>query len=79
MVSEVVFIFLEVIVYDVLNSGIVVVFLVVGYKFGKDVGELIVLIGGLVKNVVVVYIDVVGMGWKVIFKFIVKGIIKIRL
>lgn len=45
----------------------------------KDAGELTALIGGSVKNVAVVYIDVAGTGRKAILKSTAKGIIKTRL
>lgn len=79
LASEVVLTSLEATAHDVLNSGTVAASSAAGHKFGKDAGELTALIGGSVKNVAVVYIDVAGTGRKAILKSTAKGIIKTRL
>ncbi|OXG55021.1 hypothetical protein J010_00360 [Cryptococcus neoformans] len=79
LASEVVLTSLEATAHDVINSGTVAASSAAGHKFGKDAGELTALIGGSVKNVAVVYIDVAGTGRKAILKSTAKGIIKTRL
>lgn len=52
-----------------------VVIIVVQYKWGFEVGEVSRLIGGGVKNVGLVYIDVMGVLCRVLIKSVVKGMV----
>lgn len=79
LASEVVFTSLEATAHDLINTGTVAASTAAGHRFGSDAGEVTALVGGSIKNVAVVYIDVAGTGRKAILKSTAKGIIKTRL
>lgn len=49
------------------------------HKYGPDAGHATALIGGSVRNVAVVYIDVRGVGRRALLKSTAKGFIKTRM
>lgn len=49
------------------------------HKFGPDAGHATALLGGSVRNVAVVYIDVRGVGRRALLKGTAKGFVKTRL
>lgn len=79
LASEVVFTSLEATAHDLINTSTVAASTAAGHTFGSDAGEVTALVGGSIKNVAVVYIDVAGTGRKAILKSTAKGLIKTRL
>ena len=49
------------------------------HKYGPEAGHATALLGGSVRNVAVVYIDVRGVGRKALLKSTAKGFVKIKL
>nr|ODN88199.1 hypothetical protein L203_02806 [Cryptococcus depauperatus CBS 7841] len=79
LAGEVILTSLEATAHDLINNGTTAASTVAGHKFGRDAGEATALFGDSVKNVVVVYIDVLGTGRRAILKSTAKGVIKARL
>ncbi|KAK8864467.1 hypothetical protein IAR55_001716 [Kwoniella newhampshirensis] len=74
LAGEVVLTSLEATAHDMINNGTLA-----AHKYGPDAGEATALVGGSVKNVAVVYIDVAGVGRRALLKSTAKGFVKARL
>ncbi|WWD17229.1 hypothetical protein CI109_101667 [Kwoniella shandongensis] len=74
LAGEVVLTSLEATAHDLINNGTLA-----AHKYGPDAGEATALVGGSVKNVAVVYIDVAGVGRRALLKSTAKGFVKARL
>ncbi|WRT66443.1 uncharacterized protein IL334_003400 [Kwoniella shivajii] len=79
LAGEVVLTSLEATAHDLINNGTIAASSAAGHKYGADAGEATALVGGSVKNVAVVYIDVAGVGRRAILKSTAKGFVKARL
>ncbi|WWC62042.1 uncharacterized protein I303_104630 [Kwoniella dejecticola CBS 10117] len=79
LAGEVVLTSLEATAHDLINNGTIAASSAAGHKYGADAGEATALVGGSVKNVAVVYIDVAGVGRRAILKSTAKGFVKAKL
>jgi hypothetical protein len=79
LAGEVVLTSLEATAQDLINSGTGAASSVAGHKLGPEAGRATALLGGSVRNVVVVYIDVRGVGRRALLKGTAKGFVKARL
>ncbi|WVQ80814.1 hypothetical protein IAT38_002921 [Cryptococcus sp. DSM 104549] len=79
LAGEVVFTSLEATAHDLINNGTIAASSAAGHKYGYEAGEATALIGGSVKNVAVVYIDVAGTGRRALLKSTAKGFVKAKL
>ncbi|WWC89253.1 uncharacterized protein L201_004174 [Kwoniella dendrophila CBS 6074] len=79
LAGEVVLTSLEATAHDLINNGTIAASSAAGHKYGPDAGEATALVGGSVKNVAVVYIDVAGVGRRAILKSTAKGFVKAKL
>jgi spartin len=62
-----------------INNGTVAASTAAGHKYGAEAGQATALLGGSVRNVAVVYIDVRGVGRRALLKSSAKGFVKARL
>ncbi|WWC70066.1 uncharacterized protein I206_104012 [Kwoniella pini CBS 10737] len=79
LAGEVVLTSIEATAHDLINNGTIAASSAAGHKYGADAGEATALVGGSVKNVAVVYIDVAGVGRRAILKSGAKGFYKAKL
>jgi spartin len=79
LAGEVVLTSLEATAQDLINSGTGAASSVAGHKLGPEAGRATALLGGSVRNVAVVYIDVRGVGRRALLKGTAKGFVKARL
>ncbi|WVF71404.1 hypothetical protein IAT40_006208 [Kwoniella sp. CBS 6097] len=79
LAGEVVLTSLEATAHDLINNGTIAASSAAGHKYGPDAGQATALVGGSVKNVAVVYIDVAGVGRRAILKSTAKGVVRARL
>lgn len=79
LAGEVVLTSLEHTAHELINSGTSAASSAAGHKFGAEVGHATALLGGSVRNVAVVYIDVRGVGRRALLKSTAKGFVKARL
>ncbi|TYJ54572.1 hypothetical protein B9479_004801 [Cryptococcus floricola] len=78
LAGEVVFTSLEATAHDIINNGTIAASTAAGHKYGRDAGEATALVGGSIKNVAVVYVDIAGVGRRALLKSTAKGVIKTR-
>ncbi|WVQ72507.1 hypothetical protein IAR50_002063 [Cryptococcus sp. DSM 104548] len=78
LASEVVLTSLEATAHDIINNGTIAASTAAGHKYGRDAGEATALVGGSIKNVAVVYVDIAGVGRRALLKSTAKGVIKTR-
>lgn len=79
LAGEVVLTSLEATAQDLITSGTTAASTAAGHKFGPEAGHATALLGGSVRNVAVVYIDVRGVGRKALLTGTAKGFVKARL
>ncbi|OCF36795.1 hypothetical protein I316_01391 [Kwoniella heveanensis BCC8398] len=79
LAGEVVLTSLEATAHDLINNGTIAASSAAGHKYGPDAGQATALVGGSVKNVAVVYIDVAGVGRRAILKSTAKGFVRAKL
>ncbi|KAK6910013.1 hypothetical protein I204_04931 [Kwoniella mangroviensis CBS 8886] len=79
LAGEVVLTSLEATAHDLINNGTIAASNAAGHKYGPEAGEATALVGGSVKNVAVVYIDVAGVGRRAVLKSTAKGFVKAKL
>lgn len=79
LAGEVVLTSLEATAQDLISNGTNAASSAAGHKFGPEAGHATALLGGSVRNVAVVYIDVRGVGRKALLKGTAKGFVKARL
>ncbi|WVW84011.1 hypothetical protein I302_106037 [Kwoniella bestiolae CBS 10118] len=79
LAGEVVLTSLEATAHDLINNGTIAASSAAGHKYGAEAGEATALVGGSVKNVAVVYIDVAGVGRRAVLKSTAKGFVKAKL
>lgn len=61
------------------ESGTAAASSAVGHKYGEDAAQATALVGGTVRNVVLVYIDIRGVGRRSLLKRVTKGYVKARM
>ncbi|KAK4688516.1 spartin, partial [Tremellales sp. Uapishka_1] len=79
LATEVVLTSVEATVSDLITVGTETASAAAGHKYGAEAGTATALVGGSVRNVAVVYIDVRGVGRRGIMKATAKGFVKTRL
>jgi spartin len=79
LAGEVVLTSVEATAHDLINTGTAAASSAAGHKYGPEAGHATALLGGSVRNVAVVYIDVRGVGRKALLKSSAKGFVKARL
>lgn len=79
LAGEVVLTSLEATAQDLITNGTAAASKTAGHKFGPEAGHATALLGGSVRNVAVVYIDVRGVGRKALLTGTAKGFVKARL
>lgn len=79
LAGEVVLTSLEATAQDLITNGTTAASTAAGHKFGPEAGHATALLGGSVRNVAVVYIDVRGIGRKALLTGTAKGFVKARL
>ncbi|EIW70363.1 hypothetical protein TREMEDRAFT_68017 [Tremella mesenterica DSM 1558] len=79
LAGEVVLTSLEATAHELIDVGTAAASSAAGHKFGPEAGKATALVGGSVRNVAVVYIDVRGVGRRALLKSTAKGFVKARL
>lgn len=79
LAGEVVLTSIEATAQDLITNGTSAASTAAGHKFGPEAGHATALLGGSVRNVAVVYIDVRGVGRKALLTGTAKGFVKARL
>lgn len=69
----------EVAANNLITAGTAAASSAVAHKYGTDAGHATALVGGTVRNVVLVYVDVRGVGRRSLLKGTAKGFVKARL
>lgn len=79
LAGEVVLTSVEATVNELIQTGTSAASSAAGHKYGPEAGQATALLGGSVRNVVVVYVDVRGVGRKALLTGTAKGFVKARL
>ncbi|ORY32806.1 senescence-associated protein-domain-containing protein [Naematelia encephala] len=79
LAGEVVLTSLEATANDLINTSTVAASNAAGYKYGPEAGKAAALLGGSVRNVTIVYVDIRGVGRQALLKSTAKGFVKARL
>jgi hypothetical protein len=69
----------EVTTNNLLTAGTAAASSAMAHKYGNDAGNATALVGSTVRNVVLVYVDVRGVGRRGLLKTTAKGVVKARL
>ncbi|KAL7421614.1 hypothetical protein Q5752_003383 [Cryptotrichosporon argae] len=79
LAAEVVWTSIDATANDLITAGTTAASQAAGHKYGADAGHATALLGGSVRNVALVYVDVKGVGRRGLLKATAKGFVKTRL